>query len=73
MKKVFNDRISLYFNDYISTQEIVDFLNMNKIDELFNILNDPYSCTANIVDDEIYISGDEDYIILNIKNIAPII
>jgi hypothetical protein len=67
-----NDKHIAFFNDRVSNESIMFWvqLNLDLITNPFNLC-EPCTCSCFINDNEIEISGDEDFQILKIETIIP--
>ena len=78
MKQLFirSQATTIFFNESTTYNQIVDWVDdlMNNYDSNIFNLNEPHSCSMykSINETEIFISGDEDSIIISIENVVPI-
>lgn len=79
MQKVHSDsrghHWEFYFNDFVSLEAIVDYINVYLFSDDIHrkSFNEPHSCFASATGaGNIVISGDEDYVFVNVTQIKPI-
>lgn len=79
MQKVYHDTTSnhweFYFNENASLDAIIEYLNdlLFEDSDFQSKFNDSYTCYAHITSGEnILITGDDDYVFVNVTKIQPI-